>query len=408
MQFFIVVGLPESGKNEYILRTFDNDTHLFVDGESFMNKGGKISYESIENSRIQCLEHVKHIFKDYFGEDEQVNNTEVEEQKQLQEDKDKDEEQQEDKKDYKNIVLSLYSNTPGKWIEFIELCIKYEYKVTFVKPTNHHFYYKSNLGDSKRQIHYLKQLFKNKMEVMKYVDYDDKGNSFVRESDLLRRLVLEFEGSLSFILNSKPVRDDDEEMLSVIKKKYENIYKKQQELGKKTKNELESIEKREREWQEQKLQNLNNKSIKKKSRRNMESGEDFTDEFYSDAKFKDVNEIDTQNIEDNFIIPKNRKQRLKEEKLKQQNNKKVASDEIIIEDDIENTDNIEDEDDAEHVEHGQQDFRDEESDENTNDNEDADDVEDIIEQVDNDNEYNIENTNDIEDSDDVEGVNNEE
>lgn len=353
MQFFIVVGLPESGKNEYISKTFDSTTHLFVNGESFISKGEKISYEAIEDTRTQCLKHVKDIFKEYFGEDKVETKNKGEETK--------------EKKEYKNIVLSLYSNTPGKWIEFIELCIKYGYKVKFVKPSHHHFYYKSRFSDSKKQIYYLNGLLKNKMQVMKYVDYDDKGNSFVRESDLLRRLVLEFEGSLSFILNSKPVEDDDEEMLNFINKKYGNIYKKQQELGKKTKTELESIEKREREWQEHKLQNLNNKSIKKNNKKN----ENFTDEFYSDAKFKDLNE----NIDDNFIIPKNRKQRMKEEKIK---NKEIIiniEEDNIEEDNIENTDNIEDSDDVEYV---------------------------IIEE--NDDEYNIENTDNIEDYDDVENV----
>lgn len=340
-QFIIVIGLPKSGKNEYILKSFDNGSYFLIDGESFINKptvNEKISYEAIENSRIQCLEHVKHIFKEYFGEDKQETKEELEQIKEQQEETEQIEQQEEteqikqqDTVEYKDIILSLYSSTPGKWIEFIELAIKYDYNIKFVKPTDHHFYYKSKFSDSKMQMRYLSNLFKNKMQLIKSVDYDDKGNSFVRETDLFRRLVLEFESSLSFVLNAKNI-GDNEEILKVINKKYGDIVKKQKNISDKTKTALELMEKKEKEKEEKRLLSINNKNLKKKNRSKMMSDEDFTDEFYSDAKFKDMDlktdgeENNEPDAFENVVFSKNRKQRMKEQKenARIQNAEKIA------------------------------------------------------------------------------------
>ena len=324
-QFTIVVGLPNSGKNEYINRTYNNEEYEVINAESFMDLK-VVSYESIEESKKQCFDRVKELLDSWKPEEvteteentententENIDNTENTEQvEKVIETTEITGTKSQDEGNYRNIVLVLYSNTPGKWVDFIELTAIHGYTTSFVKPTHNHFFHKSKYSDSSSQVHEIRMTLRSKMEVMKYVDYDDKGYSYVKESDLLRRLVLEFENCLNFISFMRMNEiDNTEKLLESIEKKYGSIIKKQNLLNDRTKTQLEKISQREKERELKKANGENNK-VKKKNK-NRRKKEDNNDNFYSDTKFEDFDEKFM--TEDNFVIMKNRKQRLKEKR----------------------------------------------------------------------------------------------
>lgn len=309
-KLIIVTGLPNSGKNEYIRKTYD-DTYKVINGESYIDKTVNVNIKAIEESRQKCLEE----FRNYVNDNNKV--IEQDEQNSI------------------NVVLSLYANSPTKWIEFLEICVDNNFKVEFVIPTHAHVYYiHGKYSDSHSQIDFLSSLSR-RMDPIVYIGYDEKGNTSKKSTNLFDRLVTEQLSSVHFTKKLQQeeinLRNKDKtsnfseqtidkeyittnDTLNFIKSHFATV------IEKNNKNAIieEMYEKSLLEKEERKKLAEENKEKKKnmKKKRNIETD---VDEFYSDAKFENTEQHFDQFDDDNFVIPKNRKERIKEKRKAERN-----------------------------------------------------------------------------------------
>lgn len=320
-KLIIVTGLPNSGKNEYIKKTYDN-TYKVINGESYIDKTVNINIKAIEESRQKCLEE----FKNYISENTNNENSE------------KDQQDRQDRQEKINVVLSLYANSPMKWIEFLEICIDNDFKVEFVIPTHAHVYYMhGKYGDSHSQIDFLSSLSR-RMDPIVYIGYDDKGNTLKKSTNLFDRLVTEQLSSVHFTkkLHQEEINLKNKEKNIIFGKEYEQLTNKEYITTNDTLNFIKShfaavIEKNKKntiieemyeksllEKEERKKLAEENKEKKKNMKKNRNT-EIYTDEFYSDAKFENIEKTFDQFDNDNFVVPKNRKERMKEKRKVEKN-----------------------------------------------------------------------------------------
>jgi hypothetical protein len=369
-QLIIVIGLPKSGKYEHILDNYAN-SHTIISADNYINahiketKVNTISQEMIESARLSCLKEFRELSEsnkiddtndindiNEINEDEPAvdDNNDVTEQI-IKVEKTEDEEIE---RVYNKVVLSLYTNTPPKWIEFLKICAENEYTVEFVIPKYCHFYKADKFYDSHNQENYLRNIFRGKFVPMTTVGYDDKGNTSMKPIQLFDRLVTEVRSATYFILNLKKINNElkykkeaaqngfgrnadaesmkeelsCDDILDEIKNQFSSI------MNKEEKSRLREIEYNKNliEKEEKKKLRAENKLLldKKKSKKTNQMEASDPDEFYSDAKFAnlDAKNDDEEDEDDGFILPKNRKQRKKEMKQTANNAKHVKHVEI--------------------------------------------------------------------------------
>lgn len=308
----ISIGLPHSGKNEHIENVYP-ESCVIINAYEFIHNNEKISGEIIENTRNECLK----LFNDYVKEwtmtemEELGNENNTEENQENQENEKP--QQQITFKYFKDILLSLYDDAPWKWTDFLKIASENNYAVTFLKPTKHYFYRKNIHSDSRGQIAEVLSLMKNKTDPITYIEYDDKGRSSIKNYELSKKLISDFEVALSFILNLRREFGnifEPNKLIELIDKNYSHIVKKEKINLEKVKNLIE----KNAENEKKNIEKNEKRELKKQKKNNRKNEQDEEgDEFYSNAKFVDP----VSNSEDNFVEFKSKKDRNKEKKKHQ-------------------------------------------------------------------------------------------
>lgn len=252
-QLIIVSGAPYSGRTTWINKNYCSKEHTIVDANMYPNlfvksekmNMPKIFEDTIEDSRIWCLEQVQALMKT----------------EELTEEKNK------------LIILSLISSRPDRWREFIQLAISNEYEVIFKFPTNKLLFYSTRHNTSTEQSKFIESKVihkyqKNKKEVYRK---NAKGeNELVmietNESTLLKQIILELESAYAFYLQNKSYFTDKEELLKKINEHYKSVIireiKKSEKKAKDIEKEAEKLAKQQEKQEKQEQQEKQEKQEK--------------------------------------------------------------------------------------------------------------------------------------------------
>lgn len=201
-QLIFVSGAPFSGRTTWVnknLLSNTTETVKCIDANEYpllLNPNKKVSEDSIEASRLWCLEQVRMLM-----------DNETPTQK---------------------IVLCLIACRADRWREFIQLAIEKEYEISFRFPSNKLLFYVSKHNTSMEQCKFLEQKAlsrypRDKKEFRKQnsKNPDEVVYKDTNESTLFRYVVTEFESGYSFYLQHKTkLGSDKEEWLKTINQFY--------------------------------------------------------------------------------------------------------------------------------------------------------------------------------------------
>ena len=206
-QLIFVIGSPYSGRTTWINKNFpqsDNCVHIDANAYSGLyvktkDNTSKLSDDTIEESRLWCLEEVKSQMS--------VENP------------------------VQKIVLSLIACRPDRWREFIELAIGNDYEISFKTPTNKLLFYNSKHNNSKEQFKFIESKVisrypKDVREVQKKgsTNPEEVEKKVLNESALLRYIVTETESAHAFYLSNRmSLGLDKEKWLNEINKNYKVV-----------------------------------------------------------------------------------------------------------------------------------------------------------------------------------------
>ena len=252
-QLIIVSGAPHSGRTTWINKNYGSSDYVIIDAgtypnlyvKSVKNNTPKLFEDTIEDSRIWCLEKVRLLM-----EGEKPTQTQQEEQQDEQQEKQETQETQQEKQETQEtqqeeqqetqqeeqqetralrIVLNLIACRPDRWREFIQLAIKNEYEIIFKFPTNKHLFYSTRHNTSTEQARFIESKVisrfpKDKKEVYKKNDDGEDITDTVetKESSLLRHIIMEVESAYAFYLQNRRFFTSREELLKKINEHYKN------------------------------------------------------------------------------------------------------------------------------------------------------------------------------------------
>ena len=230
-QLIFLMGIPSSGKTTFINKKYPDA--VCVDANDFPNlyTGTKLSNDSIEKSRLWCLERVR---ENMCGP--QTNN----ESKQLEQEEQAEqvgqgEQAEQDKIEFtpaEKIVLVLIACRPERWREFIELAIQNDYTISFKFPSNKLLYYNTQHSNMLEQSKYIESKILSRYpldrkEVKKSMDSKTDGKTTeieLNESSLFKYIVTEFQSSQAFYYENKSsLGDNKNKWLEKINSQYRNV-----------------------------------------------------------------------------------------------------------------------------------------------------------------------------------------
>ena len=203
-QLIFVIGAPYSGRSTWVNKNlFNPNDSVHIDANSYSNLYTKskdnvlrLSEDSIEESRLWCLQEVK---------------TQMEGETPTQ-----------------KIVLSLIACRPDRWREFIQLAITNGYEISFKTPTNKFLFYYTKHNNSMEQFKFIesKVLYRYPRDTKEVQKKGSKNpeeveKKVLNESALLKNVVTESESAHAFYLtNRTSLGTDKEKWLGEINKHY--------------------------------------------------------------------------------------------------------------------------------------------------------------------------------------------
>lgn len=302
-ELVFVLGAPFSGRTTWINKNllFQDNSNVCVDANNYnsLYTNSKLSEESIEASRLWCLEEVNKL----MVADNSPN----------------------------QIILCLIGCRPDRWREFIQLAINNSYEINFRVPPNKLLYYNTRHNTTMEQFKFLESKClsrypRDKKEVKKRGTQNSDGGVVYKdtnESTMFRYVVTEFESSLAFYQeNRKVLGADNQKWLDKINSHYKvTITNEIKRLQKKAEKEVQENEKAQKKAEKE----ARKSAWEAQEAQEAQEAENLKNKLDT-VEVKDEDEVEVKDIVENV----NAVETIQEENLDSENKSK-----IVIEQDIE-------------------------------------------------------------------------